>query len=45
MEYEVDALSPDGRFRFVGATLGLAIGYVTKYRLDRRFVFSVETSS
>lgn len=25
--------------RDVGAVLGLAIGYVTKYRLDRRFVF------
>jgi putative flippase GtrA len=25
--------------RDVGAILGLAIGYVTKYRLDRRFVF------
>ncbi|MBF9036446.1 GtrA family protein [Rhodobacterales bacterium HKCCE2091] len=25
--------------REAGAVLGLAIGYVTKYRLDRRFVF------
>lgn len=34
-----DALTPDGRFRFIGATIGLVIGYVMKYRLDRRFVF------
>lgn len=26
--------------RELGAVLGLAIGYVTKYRLDRRFVFT-----
>jgi hypothetical protein len=25
--------------KYVGAVLGLAIGYVTKYQLDRRFVF------
>jgi putative flippase GtrA len=25
--------------RYVGGALGLAIGYVVKYRLDRRFVF------
>jgi putative flippase GtrA len=25
--------------RELGAILGLAIGYVVKYRLDRRFVF------
>jgi len=34
-----DALTPDGRLRFVGATIGLVIGYVMKYNLDRRFVF------
>jgi putative flippase GtrA len=28
--------------RDVGAVLGLAIGYVTKYQLDRRFVFTAE---
>jgi putative flippase GtrA len=26
--------------RDLGAILGLAVGYVTKYRLDRRFVFT-----
>src|SRR5689334_13434945 len=34
-----DALTPDGRLRFVGAAIGLVIGYVMKYRLDQRFVF------
>lgn len=31
------AVDPD--LAFVGAVVGLTIGYVTKYRLDRRFVF------
>lgn len=30
--------------REAGAILGLAIGYGVKYRLDRRFVFGVETT-
>ena len=34
----VDALSYGG-LRFVGAIGGLTIGYICKYRLDRRFVF------
>ena len=25
--------------RYVGAVIGLSIGYVAKYRLDKRFVF------
>ncbi len=28
--------------RDLGAILGLAVGYITKYRLDRRFVFTAE---
>lgn len=28
-----------GDWRYVGGALGLAVGYVVKYRLDRRFVF------
>ncbi len=39
-EYGADALTPDGRWRYVGAMIGLAIGYIAKYRLDRRFVFN-----
>ena len=38
-ELVFNALSPGGRARFWGALLGLAIGYSTKYWLDRRFVF------
>jgi len=38
-ELAFDAASPDGRLRFVGAVIGLAIGYTAKYQLDRRFVF------
>ena len=34
-----DAVSPGGRARYLGALIGLAIGYSTKYFLDRRFVF------
>ncbi|MBF0334916.1 MAG: GtrA family protein [Alphaproteobacteria bacterium] len=36
-ELAFDAMSPD--LRFVGAAIGLAIGYQIKYHLDRRFVF------
>jgi putative flippase GtrA len=38
-ELAFDAASPDGRWRFLGAALGLAAGYAAKYRLHRRFVF------
>ncbi len=33
------ALGPQEWLRYVGAAVGLTIGYATKYRLDRRFVF------
>ena len=39
LELSFNAITSDGRFRYVGAVLGLAIGYFLKYRLDRRFVF------
>lgn len=39
-EYSFDAFTPDGRWRYLGAVIGLTIGYVTKYRLDRHFVFN-----
>ena len=29
---------------YVGVILGLAVSYVTKYRLDRRFVFREQTA-
>lgn len=30
--------------RYVGAIIGLTVGYIVKYHLDRRFVFQVDTS-
>lgn len=39
-EYAFDAMRPDGRFRYLGAVIGLTIGYIIKYRLDRRFTFT-----
>lgn len=38
-EFAFDAASPNGRLRFVGAAIGLTIGYTVKYQLDRRFAF------
>jgi len=32
-------LLPGEDMKYLGAVFGLAIGYVTKYQLDRRFVF------
>lgn len=32
-------LLPGEHMKYVGAVIGLAIGYMTKYHLDRRFVF------
>lgn len=37
-ELAFDAIG-GGDWRYVGGALGLAVGYVVKYRLDRRFVF------
>lgn len=34
-------LLPGAGMKYLGAVVGLAIGYVTKYRLDRRYVFGV----
>ncbi len=36
------AVSENGRMRYVGAVLGLSIGYPIKDHLDRRFVFPRE---
>lgn len=39
-EWLFDRLSGGDEFwRYLGAVVGLAIGYTTKYHLDRRFVF------
>jgi putative flippase GtrA len=39
MELGFDAISNEAYMKYVGAALGLAIGYATKYQLDRRLVF------
>ena len=41
-ELTFDALGDHPAWRYLGAVLGLAIGYATKYQLDRRFVFRGE---
>ncbi len=38
-EIAFDLLFENRAARYAGAVLGLSIGYVIKYRLDRRFVF------
>ena len=40
VEFAADALFHDEIARLAGGALGLVIGYVTKYHLDKRFVFS-----
>lgn len=39
-EYTFDCLYDNKIMRYLGAVLGLFIGYIIKYRLDKRFVFS-----
>ena len=38
------ALGEDPRLKYLGAALGLTLGYIAKYRLDRRFVFQAEAA-
>jgi hypothetical protein len=38
-EWFFDRLNPGSDLRYVGAIIGLVIGYLTKYQLDKRFVF------
>ena len=40
MEYSFWAIWQTDAMRELGAVIGLAIGYVTKYQLDKRFVFT-----
>ncbi len=39
-EYAFDAMFQTKELRYLGGTIGLAIGYLVKYRLDKRFVFA-----
>jgi len=38
-EYAFDAWFGTKTMRYVGAIIGLSIGYITKYHLDKKFVF------
>ena len=38
-EYVFDVLGQGSNWRYVGAVIGLVIGYRVKYTLDRDFVF------
>ena len=38
-EIAFDALSQDPNAKYIGAVIGLSIGYIIKYFLDKRFVF------
>jgi putative flippase GtrA len=40
VEFAADALFHGEAARLAGGALGLVIGYVTKYHLDKRFVFA-----
>jgi putative flippase GtrA len=39
IEFGFDRVGGDEYWRYVGAVIGLAAGYWTKYHLDRRYVF------
>lgn len=38
-EYAFDAWFDTKTMRYVGAVIGLSIGYITKYQLDKKYVF------
>jgi putative flippase GtrA len=40
-ECAFDAIFHTKELRYVGGAIGLTIGYLTKYQLDKRFVFGV----
>ena len=40
-EWAFDAIYQSREMRYLGALTGLSIGYLTKYQLDRRFVFGL----
>lgn len=42
-EFGFDAMFQTKEMRYLGAVIGLIIGYVLKYHLDRRFVFVATT--
>lgn len=44
-EFGFNALYQKKELRYLGAVIGLAIGYLAKYYLDRQFVFRKEASA
>lgn len=42
LEFGFDYLFHTREMRYLGGILGLAIGYLTKYHLDKRYVFRTE---
>src|SRR4051794_4979820 len=42
VEWSFYAIFGSAQMRYVGGMCGLAIGYLLKYRLDKRYVFAVE---
>jgi putative flippase GtrA len=42
-EFWFDYMYQTKEFRYLGGAIGLAIGYVVKYQLDKRFVFRDST--
>ena len=45
IEYGFHRLFGTNAMRYLGGALGLTLGYVIKYQLDKRFVFVPKTSS
>lgn len=41
-EFGFDYIFASKEMRYLGGIIGLAIGYVTKYQLDKRYVFTAE---
>jgi putative flippase GtrA len=45
VEFGFYSLFGTAQMRYVGGAIGLAIGYVSKYQLDKRYVFVTPTST
>ena len=43
-EFGFNAAFADKDMRYVGALIGLALGYYIKYRMDKRFVFRMQNA-
>jgi putative flippase GtrA len=43
-EFGFNELFADKNMRYVGAMIGLGLGYYLKYRMDKRFVFRVQAA-